>query len=218
MCCRCRIAPARTALLASDTRDVVVTGTQGNGVRTTLFDLYYLQFVRIEPDPVLRRALVNAFLNANGLDPNSLLPFNVLTSAITVQRLQQLSVTWSGRRDTLTLLTSRTDNQRIDNLTTSSGAFATYSNIRQQSIAATLAHRLTPQANLSGTYLQQRNVGDSAAGAAIQSTRLRSATLNLSTRINLRTAATLSVRHQRFEGTTDSYRESALIANLNLQF
>ncbi len=211
---------ARSSVLASDVRDVVISGTQGDGgVRTTLFDLYNLQFIRIEPDAILRRALVNNFLRANGLDPNTLLPFNVLTSAISVQRLQQLSMSWFGQRDTLTLLASRTATDRISDLVTSNaGALSNYSSIRQQSVAATLVHRLTPQSNLTGTLLQQRNVGDSNLAAAVQSTRLRSATLSVSTRINLLTAASLSMRHQRFESTADSYRESALTANLNLQF
>lgn len=210
---------ARSAVLVSDTRDVVVSGTQADGgVRATVFDLYFLQFSRIEPDAVLRAALVNDFLRANGLDPQALLPFSLVTSAISLQRLQQLSFTWFGLRDTLTLVGTRTNTQRLANSVTSgAGDLSTFSGIRQQSVAATLTHRLTPISNLTATLLQTQSAGDSTT-ATVQSTRLRSANLSWSMRINPRAAATLSARHQRFDSTTGSYNESALIANLNLTF
>ncbi len=209
----------RSSVMLSDTSGVYINGLQGDGsLRTTLYDLYDLQFTRLEPDPVLRQALVTAYLLRNNLAPGTVLPAGLLTSATSKQRAQNLSYTWFGLRDTLSVFVTRTSTERLDNRPAIvAGDFASFTRIRQQGVGLTLSHRLTPQSGLSATFSQQRNFGDASTGAD-QGTRLQGAYVSWSTQLSRWVSASMSARHTRFESTVNSYRESAVIGNLNLRF
>lgn len=210
----------RSSLTLSDVQSVYLGSFQGDGtLRTTLADYVSQNYFRFETDPARRQIELNRFFQANpGLDPRMVLPSGVLTSATSMQRLQTLAYTWGGLRDTLVVYASRSATQRLDSRTDPlAGDLASFSLVRQQGVGATLAHRLSPLSGLSATLSQQRNSGETSTGFD-QSTRLRSAYLTWSTRINPWTSASVSTRHTRFEGTSSSYRESAVIGNLNLRF
>ena len=212
----------RSAWLYSDVRDVSATGlTAAVGAQTTQFDLFYSVLASTYPDPVLRRARVNELLLSLGIDPAApvvSVASGYLASAATVRRLQQLSFTLLGLRDTLTLLATRSDAQRIDTMAASSSDFATFGRLRQQGLSANLSHRLAPQSSVSFVYSQQRNEGSEASSSGPQATVLRSAIATLSTAVNMRTRASLSARHTRFTSNASPYHESAVIANVSLQF
>ena len=90
--------------------------------------------------------------------------------------------------------------------------------MRQQGLSVNLSHRLAPRSSVSVVYSQQRNEGSEASSSGSQATVLRSAIATLSTAVNVRTRASLSARHARFRSDAISYHESAVIANVSLQF
>ena len=212
----------RSAWLYTDVKDVSATGlAAAAGSQNTLFDLFYNSaiFVSREPDPAARRALVDAFLLGNGLNSATPVTTGYLASSATVRRLQQLSFTLLGIRDTLTFRATRSDAQRIDTVIRGNNDFATFGRLQQQGLSVNYSHRLTPQSSLGVILAQQRNTGsDSTSGSASQSTTLRSAVAILSGTLGYRLRGSLSARHSRFDNATAPYRESSLIANLSLQF
>lgn len=222
---------ARSAVVFTDTRNVALSsGLLQFGTLMTAFDYFFKLFEGAIPDQDARTKLVNQFLADRGYTPGDLVGTGFLTTSTSVQRLQQLSFSAFGLRDTITFMASRSDAERLDTASLLGGVgvgltgvglgdFNTFTRIRQQAFGTTLTHRMTPQSTLSLSLTQQRNQGDNLVTGAAQSTILRSGTANWSVRLNPRAFASLAARHQRFGGTNSAaYRESALIANFSLQF
>ena len=209
----------RSAWIYSDTKDVSATGPNaGVGVQGTLFDLFYNAFASREPDPVARTTLVNAFLLSNGINPVTPVTTGFLASSATVRRLQSLSFTLLGIRDTLTFSANRSDAQRIDTVVRTNDDFSTFGRLVQQGFGVNYLHRLTPQSNFVLALTQQRNAGAGSTVSASQSTTLRSATATVSGLVGYRLRGSVSARHSRFDSATSPYHESAVIATLSLQF
>jgi uncharacterized protein (PEP-CTERM system associated) len=205
---------ARTAWRLSDTKDVVVTPNQmGTSGRGSLYDLYFNQFAAIQPDPVLRAVLVENFLRTNGLNGQQ---NNVgfLTSGVTLQRRQDVAFTYLGLRDTLTLIATRGTTSAILGGIGGSDDFSTSSAIRQAGWTVSLSHRLTQETSLIGVYNQLRSSGDLVG----QSSNLRSLNMTVSTRLGLRTTASVGARHTIVDSTSSPYKESAAFGSLNFQF
>lgn len=217
---------ARSILVFTDTRNIVVGNVLSPfSTLVPLFDYYYFSrnFAPTIQDQDLRTAAVYQFIDSLGYPRNGLV--GTPSSIPSVQRLQQLSFSMFGLRDTLTFTGSRSDAERTSPspILINIGPlddFRTFTRVRQYAFITTMTHRLTPQSSLSVSFTQQRSQGDNSGTAVSQSsTILRSGTANWSMRLNPRAFASLSARHQRFSGTdTTAYRESALIANFSLQF
>ncbi|NML14397.1 TIGR03016 family PEP-CTERM system-associated outer membrane protein [Azohydromonas caseinilytica] len=166
------------------------------------------------PDQAQREALVLARLRELNIDPNAQVLESFLSSAVTVQRNQQLSVGWVGPRDTLSFAFQRTSGRRLDTLPgVSVGDILSNETIDQQGYSMTLAHRLTPLSTLTLGYTQRR-----AAGSVNGSTTLRSGTAQWSTKLGPRTTLLLLGRHARSKGGLEPYTESALIGTFGLTF
>ena len=205
---------ARTVWRFTDSRDVTTTPSQtGFGSIGAIYDLLFSQFASLEPDPIARATLVDAFLQANGIAPSSNVVSNFLSSALSLQRSQNLSFSLLGQRSTVTFVATRTESNRLDSLATSVDDLATSSKIRQQGFNINFSHRLTPDYSMGALWSQQKTSGD----ANTQVTRLRSANLNLTGRIGKRTTAVVGLRRAVFSGQVP-YTENALTGNLNVQF
>ncbi|MBK9442942.1 MAG: TIGR03016 family PEP-CTERM system-associated outer membrane protein [Comamonadaceae bacterium] len=205
---------ARTVWRFTDSRDVTTTPSQtGFGSIGAVYDLLFSQFASIEPDPIARAALVDAYLQANGISPSANVVSQFLSSAVSLQRSQNLSFSLLGQRDTITFVATRTESTRLDTLATSVDDLATASKIRQQGFSINFAHRLTPDYSLGVLWSQQNTSGDNNT----QDTRLRSANVNLTGRIGKRASAAVGLRHVVFDGLAP-YTENALTGNLNVQF
>ena len=161
---------------------------------------------------------LNAGVGVQDTLPATPVTTGFLASSATVRRLQNLSFTLLGIRDTLTFSATRSDAQRIDTVVRSNDDFATFSRLVQQGFGVNYSHRLTPQSNLALALTQQRNAGGGSTVSASQSTTLRSAIATLSGPVGYRLRGSLSARHSRFDSAASPYRESAVIANLSLQF
>jgi uncharacterized protein (PEP-CTERM system associated) len=205
---------ARTVWRFTDSRDVSATPSQtGIGSIGSIYDLLFSQFASTEPDPIARAALVNAYLQAYGISPSATVVSNFLSSAVSVQRRQDLSFSLLGLRDTITFIATRTQSNRLDTVSTALDDLANGSTVRQTGFSVNYAHRLTPDYSLGVLWSQQNTSDDNNT----QDTRLRSLNLNVAARVGKRTSAVVGVRHVVSDGLSP-YSETAVTGNLNVQF
>ncbi len=182
----------------------------GVGQPVTLYQLLYAQLASAYPDPVLRDQFVRATLQILQLDPNAVVAGGFASGGTTVQRRDDLSMTYVGRRTTFTLQAFSSDTQRID--TTTVGVDT--SPIRQAGLNATVSYRLTPTSNLNltGSGLRTRGTATQAGN------QLKSVALSWGNQLSKYLATSVSARYSAFDGAANPYRESALSASLNLRF
>ena len=206
---------ARTAWRFSDSKDISVTpSASGFGGFGSTYDLYFSQFASIQPDPVLRAALVNSFLQANGLNPNVSVVSGFLTSAVSLQRRQDLSFALLGVRDTVTFFANRSSGSRLDSVAVANDDLSNSGAVRQNGFSVSYAHRLTPDASLNVLASAQK----ASDGQGLQSTSTKSVNVTVSTRLTRRATAVLGARRVVFESPTAPYTESAVTGALNVQF
>ncbi len=204
----------RSVWTFSDTKSVSTDALTGGATAPrTLFDVLFVQFASIAPDPVQRAALVDAFLQNNGRTRATLASGGFLTSTASVQRAQNFSVAWLGLRTTVLVSTFRNDARPLDPATSVTGNLQNGSTLHQRGQSVNVSHRLTPGSALSVDLSQTKT--SSSEG---ESTRLRSLTATWSNRLSERVDASLSARVSSFDSATNPYTERALIGNLRLRF
>ena len=206
---------ARTVWRFSDSKDVSTNPNQ-NGVGTVgnLYDLFYSQLEGSGLSPTERAQRVNALLQLYGLSANTPVVGGFLTSAISVQRSQKLSLALLGIRDTVTFLLSRTENSRLDTITSVLDNLSNGAAVVQNGFSINYSHRLTPDYSLAMSLSRQNSSGTTTA----EETTLRSFHINLSGKVGRRTAASLGLRRVVSDNATNPYTENAVTGNLNVQF
>jgi uncharacterized protein (PEP-CTERM system associated) len=205
----------RTVWTFVDGQDVNTTaGANGTNSPLTAFDLLYAQFASIAPDPVQRTALVDSFLRSTGLSRSSLINGGFLTNAASIQRRQNLSLALIGLRSTLLLSTSRSDARATNPTAANAGDLSNGRNLHSTGFGLNLSHRLTPLSALSADLSLNKNssTGDN------RRTRLTSLTTTYTTRLSKQVDLSLSARRTLFNSDVDPYTESAIVANLKVQF
>jgi uncharacterized protein (PEP-CTERM system associated) len=205
---------ARTVWSFTDVRDVSTNNSPIFGSLGTAFDLFFQQFASVEPDPVLRRQLVTNYLLANGIDPNADAIARFLNSAVTLQRVQNLSFAWLGLRDTVSFSASQTWQEQLNTLTGVGGALASAAELHQRGLLTSVSHRLTPNSTAALTFHVQRTTGTTDAD---QST-LRSLTALYTTRVGRRADLSLGARRTVFGSPTTPYNESAIFGTFRYEF
>ncbi len=206
---------ARTAWKFTDSKDMTATPSQTGSVSLgAIYDLLYAQFETIEPNPALRAQLVDAYLQANGLNSTASVTSGFLTSAMSLQRRQDLSFALLGVRDTITFVATRSETTRLDTLSTGFDDLSTSSLIRQRGFSVNYAHRLTPDYSLGILASQQKTSGS----LNVQDTTLRSLIINVAVRVGKQSSASLGARRTVSSGGTVPYSETAVTGNLNVQF
>ncbi|MBC7394752.1 MAG: TIGR03016 family PEP-CTERM system-associated outer membrane protein [Variovorax sp.] len=205
----------RSVWTFSDNRDISTgLGQSAPGSLGTAYDLLFTQFASLQPDPTLRAKLVSDFLQTNGIQPSAQIFTPSQASAATLQRQQALSFVLLGIRDTVTFTALRSEARRLDAVSVVADDFANGNQVRQRGFSVGLAHRLTPLSALNLVAALDRTSGTATA----QESRLRSILLGWTGRLGPRSTATLSARHSKFDGTSEPYSESAIVAAINLQF
>jgi len=203
---------AHAVVSLSDMRNVMLGNTGATGGVRTVYDLYFLMYASVEPDPIKRDALVRALLLSQGLSPDAPLSLGFLSSGPSELRNQMLSFALQGVRTNLTATVARAVTTRLgDNL--NQGDLATNARIEQRSYTLSGSYQLTPVSSLSLTGSRQQSIGDPGTPGA----RITSLALNWTGRLGARISLQLGSRHSRFEGVT-SYAENAVYANLTQQF
>jgi uncharacterized protein (PEP-CTERM system associated) len=196
----------------SDSRSVTLGNTGAAGGVRTNYDLYFLLFASLEPDPIKRDTLVRSYLLSQGLTPDAQASVGFLSSGPSQLRSQQFSFTLQGVRSNLTAAASRSVTSRLgENL--NQGDLASSSRVDQRSYSLTGGYQLSQVSGLSITASRQETAGD----ANHRNSQLTTLMANLNTRLGTRLNVVLGARHSRFEGVT-AYSENAAYANLTQQF
>jgi uncharacterized protein (PEP-CTERM system associated) len=205
----------KTMWRLSDSQSVTATPSQvGIGSIGTVYDLFFAQFESIEPDPARRAVLVSSYLQATGINPTASVLSSFLTSAVSMQRRQDLSVALLGVRDTVTFLASRTEGFRVDTVSTGVDDLSNSSTVRQSGLSINYAHRLTPQTSLNMLFSMQ----NASSSATLSETVTRSVNLGLATTLGRRTTAAASARRVVFESVAAPYTETAITGTVSVQF
>lgn len=206
----------RTVWKFTDTKDILqAQGQTGVANLGSIYGLLYSQFASIEPDPTARAQLVNAFLQANGLNPNATAVSNFLTSAVSLQRQQELSFALLGVRDTITFAATKLESSGLNAASTAANNLNNPLFFNQFGFSVNYAHRLTPDYSLGVMASQQHT---SALGQSnSQDGRLRSLNLNVSGKVGKQSTASIGFRRVVYSAATP-YNESAVFGTLIVQF
>ncbi|MDP3086379.1 MAG: TIGR03016 family PEP-CTERM system-associated outer membrane protein [Rubrivivax sp.] len=206
---------ARSIWRYTDSRNAS-SSTGVAGAPLTQYDLFFVQFASLEPDPTRREQLVRSFLLSNGLDANATVSGGFLSSALSVQRSQNLSMALTGQRQTVTLAAFRTATRRLDSISGVSDDLSQVDSLQQTGYSLSLAHRLTPTSSISLLASNQKTTGRGGSNPA--GNEQRSLNLAWSSQIAARANLTVGARHIEFDSATKPYNESALTATLSLRF
>ena len=205
----------RTTWTFSDSRDI---STSPDRVTRLIlgdsYNLFFVQFASIEPDPVRRDLLVRAFLAANGINPNALVTGDFLGSGVTVQRTQSLSLALRGVRSSLTVRSQFGNSARINRLLIGANDLIEATRVRQRDVTVDLSHRLTPTAAAALTLARLRTSGIFEA----QGTTLTSLSATWSNMVNARLNLSAGARYVEFSSATQPYTERAVFATVRMQF
>ena len=205
----------RTAWSFVDSKDAATTPEQLAKVRVgTVYDLFFAQFAVLVPDPVLRDVLVRAFLQANGINPNTPITRELRVSGFTLARIQTASVSLTWPRDTLSFRTLFSNTQRVSRFGSGNDAFDDSSRVRQRSFFVDLSHRLTPISTATLGLGYQRNIG----ALDEQGSTLTSINALYSTTLAPRVSLSGGARLTHFGSATQPYDEHAVFANIRVQF
>lgn len=190
-------------------------GIDGNaaGAPVTLFQLLFAQAATRIPDPIAREQAVRAELAALGLDPNQIVSTPVLGRAFSLLRRQDLSLVFTGRRLTLSVLAFGSSSAGF--LAGAAGGEPTTDEaVVQHGYTATLSYRLTPVTTLSlGGSRRMTFATRTAAG-----NDLKSAEAALTSQIGARTSVRFAARYSVFASPTDPYRDTSLSSSITLRF
>lgn len=195
----------------SSSRDVIVGGgARGLGLTATLFDLFYSRVPADNTDPAARAQEVRNMLIAAGYDPNQVVSIGFATGGATVQRRDDLSLSYVGLRFTFTLLAYRNDSSRIDQ----PAGVVDLGPVHQSGLAGTFSYRLSP----TGTVSLSGSRADTQGTATQPGNRLNSVYLSWSERLGRLTTVSANARYSEFSGSINPYHESAIGASLGLRF
>lgn len=204
----------RSVFSYADSRDVTNgTDALGQGQSVSLYQLLFAQFAAQIPDPVQRDQFVLAFIQALGRNRDDVVSGGLFGNAgISVRRQRDLSWTWTGPRLSLNATGFTVDSERAD-----TGGFnpaGLNDNVAQSGYAASIGWRLTPQTSLnaSGSRTMSKDT------VSFARTDAKSASVGITSALGVRTVGALSARYSVFNGTADSYRETAITGSLSLRF
>lgn len=204
-----------TVWTLSDTTTLSTNGNQlGSASSASLYDLFYVQFASVEPDPIKRADLVNSYLRSFFPNYVASVPSGLLSAAASVLRNTSLSVAARGARSTATLTLSRSVTRRADTISTGVDELSASPSIVSKNIALNLAHRLTPLSNLNLSLAWQ----DSRGSQLAQSLKQRTALLQYSDQWAKNLNLSLALRRTLYETALLPFSESALVLGAGLRF
>ena len=205
---------ARSSIRISSVRDVS-NGADTRSVASpiTLYQLVSSQLTALEPDPVLRDRLVQAFIAASypaGTDPSQVVGSAPLAAGISLIRREDLGFSYSGLRTSLSLIVFSSDAKVLD------GAPQAQSDgrVRQWGYTGSLAYKLNPLDTVNLTGSQQRTLSNEVR----RGNDLKAISLGWTGQLGRRASSSLTVRHAVFSSDTNPYKESALSGSISLRF
>jgi uncharacterized protein (PEP-CTERM system associated) len=177
----------------------------------TLLQLRMRQYQSAEPDVNLRFIRVLQLMSSSGelSRANEVVGSSFATSAVTLQRREELSYTYITPRTNYTLRATSGSSRILDSVVAQSGLAL----INQRALEASVAHQLTPITSATLLALYQRN-----SSPNLVSSDLKSLSLNVNTAVNRQTTATLGARFGVYSGASNSNHEAALAGSLSMRF
>lgn len=188
----------------------------------TIYDLFRQicsqQLASQYPDPV--QLDIEATKCANQIPPsirNTLVTSSFLTSRATVQRRQQLALAMQGARNTLTVMLNRNESDSILANNTLSDDFAQngINSIKQRGVSISLSHQLSGLSSANLMASRQESTGAGNASLKATTTLYQG---GISTKLGAKTSGSLTVRHSKFDNSTNPYTENAVIGTLSVIF
>jgi len=202
----------RSFVSFSDTRNSTEITTGAGRVLST-YDLFFEQFASLEPDPARRDVLVRSFLLSSGLDPNQRLTAGFLSTALSLQRTQNLSYSLQGLRSSFVLNAFATTSRRLDTLSAGVDDLTQVDVLRQRGVSVSWSYRLTPTSSLVVTAAQQRT----PSRGAVVGNGLKSVNVSWGEKLSGSASVSVSARHAQADGA-NPYTESAVTASLGIRF
>jgi uncharacterized protein (PEP-CTERM system associated) len=195
------------------------TGQFGTGVGNigggSTFDVLFAQFATIEPDPVARAQLVNAFIQANGLDPGDSAGTTFLPGQVTLETNNEASVALQGTRSTVIFSVFQTQAEALQSAILNPDNILSGGNVvTWLGGGVNWAHRLTPRDSLVMNVRVRRTTESVGSDESTWWTGIAT----WSRQVAPRATMSLAARYQNQSGTTSPYNEAALLATLNVQF
>lgn len=208
---------ARSVWQFNESRDVSATPNQFSTIGFgNIYDLLLARFASAQPDPDLRAQAVNDFLSSNNIPANTPVTGGFLSTRIALQRTRDFLVSWYRQRTTAILMARETTSDALASPTSVAlDDFSTTPKIVQRGLTLTVSHRMTLHTSLNVSGGERRSTG---YGGNVQWTILKFGEVSITTRLGLRTAATLTARRNDFESQTTPYLETALVGNLRTTF
>jgi uncharacterized protein (PEP-CTERM system associated) len=210
---------ARTAWKYVQTKETHTATNQSSGAVGTYFGLLDSMFSSVIPDPAARAAYVNAMLAASGISPDATLQGGFLTTGVTLQERQELSLALVGVRNTVTFAATRSETQDVSSGTGSGWFlgtdFSSLDRIRQTGASINWSHKLTGLSTLTGSVSRLKSKG---AGTSNLRTAETMYTVNFLTRLGPKTNAGLGLRRIEMDGATSDYTENAVTGTFSHQF
>ncbi len=194
----------RSALRFTSTRDVAT-----NDQPQTLLQVYMRQYQSVEPNELLRFIRVLALLQQTGQNPNSVIGGGFLTTAVTLQRRDELTYTYLLPRTTIAIRGLAGSSEPLENLS----ALPRSSSLKYRGLDASVSHRLTPVTNV-GLYV---NYQVNSAPGQTDST-LKSVSSNVFTALSRNTSVGVGARFGVSSGASFSTRDTALTGSLSVRF
>lgn len=151
-------------------------------------------------------------LLANESSPSAPVISGFLSSAVSQQHRQDLSLTLLGVRDTVTFVATRSENRRLDMISSGVDDLSA-SEVRQLGFSVDYIHRLTPDYSLELLGSQQRTLDN----LALQDATLYLLNINLTGKVGRYATASVGARRSVFSSVT-AYDESSIFCNLTMQF
>lgn len=167
-----------------------------------------------QPDPVLRQAQIRQDLIRRGFDPDALVNIGALRSAATLQDQLELSMLWSGVRQNVMLMVSRSSTRRIDALSSAVDDLSLVDRVRSNNLSLNISHRLTPLSTLSLQLGTQR----SSSGRDDLSSRQTQGELRWQTRLTPDSSLDASLRRAHYINGLRRSDETALTASYGVRF
>ncbi len=173
------------------------------------------------PDPLLRAAAVQAYIQSAGLPPSLATSVNFLSNRYSLQKQLNASVAWQLARTTSTLSVFKNkrqmlSSQQVDSALLGSSLLSLNDNTEQTGAMASISYRPGAQtvASLIGNAMNIKSLSDA------RTSQHRDLRFNLSRTYSSRTSGILELRHVKGSSGVggQQYTENAVAATLTTKF
>lgn len=206
---------ARSSWNLAASRDVSSSTNNNPGAEDELRYREFYDALGTISDPIERANEARRLLEEQG--GNS--AFLFVSNSYYVNEIIRGSVALIGRRNVLRFDLQRNERSRLGAapVTNTQDDFATYDTVIDNSVSASIAHRLTPQSSGNVSLRYSESEGTGANQSTTDRTQL---SIGVTTRLGPSASGGVVYRYQRAEGTGEGadFTENAVAANIGIRF